>query len=92
VSAAAAGLGGAVPLTTAEDNGTAFTADLSLTGVYQLTNNADLRFGYNLFWIDGIADAPSQLSTTDLAAGVGTVDQDNTQFYHGASIGIEIRR
>ena len=86
------GVGGALPLITAGNTDTAFTADLGVTGVYQLTSYADFRIGYNLFWIDGIADAPSQMTTTNITTGVATVEQSNTQFYHGVSIGVQIRR
>lgn len=91
VTTTTTGVGGALPLITAADNDTAFTADLGVTAVYRMTSYADLRVGYNLFWIDGIAEAPSQYATTNIATGVATVEQNNTQFYHGASIGIEIR-
>jgi hypothetical protein len=83
------GVGGALPLVVANGNDTAFVGELSLLAGYRLTECLNIVGGYNLLWIDGVALAPDQLATTNIATGVATVDTDSTLFYHGFNVGLE---
>jgi hypothetical protein len=88
-----AGVAGARLYTGTDDDEAAWLAELGLNAGYRLTGNVNLIAGYNLLWIDGIADAPSQLTTHNISTGVGggvaSVENDNTAFLHGVSFGVE---
>lgn len=84
-----AGVGGAQPFTGASASDTAWLADMNLTAGYRLTNSLSLLAGYNLLWIDGIADAPSQLGTHNILTGAASVEANNTVFYHGVNLGVQ---
>lgn len=83
------GVGGALPLVVANGDDTAFVGELSLLAGYRLTERMNIVGGYNLLWIDGVALAPDQLATTNIATGVATVDTSSTLFYHGFNVGLE---
>jgi hypothetical protein len=91
VAATTTGVGGALPFVSTTGSDTAFVGDLALTGVYALSNRWNLRGGYQLLWIDGVALAPNQLDNINIATGVATVDTSNTAFYHGFTAAAEYR-
>jgi len=73
-------------------NSTAFLGDANLSGIYRLNNIWNLRAGYNVIWIEGLALAPNQLDT-NFAAAQGGRNQDNSggMLLHGVNFGIEAR-
>jgi len=69
----------------------AFVGELNLTGIYRLTDVWNLRAGYNLIWIAGVALAPDQLDfSADPAAG-NQLSSTGSVFLHGVSCGLEAR-
>lgn len=67
---------------------TAFTAEIGLMGIVQVTNHLALRGGYQAMWLDGVATAIDQLEN------VNPIDSEKpymggTLFYHGAIAGLE---
>jgi len=82
------------PLRTASKSSStaAFVGDLNLTGLYRLTNVWNLRAGYNVIWIQGVALAPDQIDTDFGAAQGGNhLDNDGGMLLHGFNVGIEAR-
>ncbi len=79
------------PLTSASDDGVAFVGELNLTGIYRLNETWNLRAGYNLIWITGVALAPDQLDfSTTLPAG-NQISSSGGVLLHGVSCGLEAR-
>ncbi len=79
------------PPTSAQHGQVAFLGELNFNLIYQLSKVWDIRAGYNLFWIDGVALAPDQLDfSADIGAG-GRLDSNGNAFYHGVNIGLEAR-
>jgi len=79
------------PFTSASDTDVAFVGELNLTAIYRLNEVWNLRAGYNLIWITGVALAPDQLDFSgELPAG-NQIDSDGCVFLHGVSCGVEAR-
>ncbi|MBC7819724.1 MAG: BBP7 family outer membrane beta-barrel protein [Planctomycetaceae bacterium] len=73
-------------------SGVAFVGQGNLSGLYALTNVWNLRAGYNVIWIEGLALAPDQLDFNFATAGSGTrVNNDGGLFLHGVNVGLEAR-
>ena len=73
-------------------NGAAFVGDVNLTGLYRLNNVWNLRAGYNVIWIQGLALAPDQIDSDFAAAqGGNNLDNDGGMLLHGVNVGIEAR-
>ena len=69
----------------------AYLGELNFTGIYRLNDVWNLRAGYNLIWIGGVALAPEQVDFAwDLPAG-DRIDRTGGIFLHGVSCGIEAR-
>jgi hypothetical protein len=77
-------------LISASDNGVAFVGELNLTAIYRLNDVWNLRAGYNLIWIEGVALAPDQLDFSDVI-GAGNQLSHNGVLLHGVSCGLEAR-
>ncbi len=72
----------------ANGDGIAFVGETGLVGVYRLRDGLDLRFGYQVLWLDGIATAPNQLPNFNTNTGVATLNRTYSAFYHGGFIGV----
>ena len=73
-------------------NGSAFVGDTNLSGIYRLNNVWNIRAGYNVIWIQGLALAPNQLDSDFAAAQGGTnLDNGGGMLLHGVNVGIEAR-
>ena len=69
----------------------AFLGELNFTGIYRLNDVWNLRGGYNLIWIGGVALAPDQLDFNyEIPAG-DRLDRTGGLLLHGVSCGIEAR-
>jgi putative beta barrel porin BBP7 len=80
------------PVTSSNSTGAAFVGGTNLSALYGLTTVWNLRAGYNLIWIQGLALAPDQLDFNFAAAPSG--DQIHNRgglFLHGANVGLEAR-
>jgi hypothetical protein len=69
----------------------AFVGELNFTGIYRLTDVWNLRAGYNLIWIAGVALAPDQLDFSDDPAAGNQLSSNGSVFLHGVSCGLEAR-
>jgi hypothetical protein len=68
---------------------TSFIGELALIGTGRLTERVNVRGGYRLLWIDGVALAEDQFAVSDFNNGVG-YDGSGDVFYHGAFVGLEL--
>jgi hypothetical protein len=75
---------------TAENDHAAFLGEASLTATYQLSKHVAARAGCQTMWLQGVALAPNQLMSTNIAAGAASVDMTGGLFYLGAFSGVEI--
>ena len=69
-----------------------FVGGANLSGLYSLSNVWNLRAGYNVMWIEGVALAPDQLDFDFAAAPSGNqLDDGGGMFLHGLNVGVEAR-
>ena len=72
--------------------GVAFVGQANVSGLYALTNVWNLRAGYNIIWIEGLALAPNQLNYNFAAAQSGSqLNNNGGIFLHGVNVGLEAR-
>lgn len=72
--------------------GLAFVGGINLSGLYALTDVWNLRAGYNVLWIEGLALAPDQLDFNFAAAAGGNqLNNSGGMFLHGFNVGLEAR-
>ena len=69
----------------------AFVGELGFTGVLPLTSCLDFRFGYLVFWLQGIAQPTRQLSLPVSTTGDPLVVQDGGTVVQGLTLGLEGR-
>ncbi|MCY2996446.1 MAG: BBP7 family outer membrane beta-barrel protein [Planctomycetota bacterium] len=79
------------PNTSATRSQVAFAGELNLSAIYQLTIDWNLRAGYNLMWIEGVALAPNQLDFSFTPTSGSQLDSGGGVFYHGVNVGLEAR-
>ena len=66
--------------------------ELGLNGRFKIIRRVNLRFGYNLMWLDGVAEAANNVPPV-LTPSTGSDTSDSNQMqFHGASFGFEIFR
>ena len=72
----------------AEQDHTAFSAEMTLAGTYCWSDCLSVRFGYQLMWLEGVAEATAQLASSQPARvdGFAGIDTDGSPFYHGAFV------
>jgi hypothetical protein len=63
--------------------------EAGITGGYRINDRWRALSGYNVMWLAGVADAPGQIATTNIATGAATVAMNGSPFYHGANFGLE---
>jgi hypothetical protein len=66
----------------------AFIGDLELNTSYRFSQNWSLRGGYQVYWLEGMALAPSQLDFTDTATSGTTLHKTDTMLMQGAHAGL----
>jgi hypothetical protein len=69
----------------------AFVGELNLTGIYRLNDVWNLRAGYNLIWITGVALAPDQLDFSTTPTAGSQINSSGGVLLHGVSCGLEAR-
>lgn len=78
--------------TSTSSSAVAFVGETNLTGLYRLTNVWNLRAGYNVMWIGGLALAPDQLDFNFAAAqGGNQLNNSGGMLLHGFNVGVEAR-
>ncbi|MGO9107610.1 MAG: hypothetical protein ACLP9L_00110 [Thermoguttaceae bacterium] len=68
----------------------AFFGEAGIVGYFQITKHFSASGGYQVMFINGVAQPVNQLSGTNLANSTATVDVTSGLFYHGASAGLEL--
>ena len=77
------------PSVSSNQGGAAFVGGGNTSGLFRLNNVWNLRAGYNVMWIEGLALAPDQLDY-DFAAAQGGSQLNNNggMFLHGVNVGL----
>jgi len=63
-------------------------AEFGLTAAYQLRTNIVVRAAYDLMWVNGLAQAPNQVSSQ--VGGPGRINNDGLQLFQSLSLGLEV--
>lgn len=80
------------PPVTSNRAGAAFVGGGSVSALYSLNSVWNLRAGYTLLWVEGLALAPNQLDFDFASAQGGSQLRSNGGvFLHGATAGLEAR-
>lgn len=80
------------PTVSSSSGGVAFIGETNLSVLYRLTDIWNLRAGYSLIWIEGLALAPDQLDFDFASSPSGDqLDNGGAMFLHGANFGVEAR-
>lgn len=80
-----------VSLRNVSSSGSAFSfvGDLNLNACRRLNQKWQVRAGYNIMLITGLALAPNQLDFTNSATSGTHLDRQGTVFLHGVNLGID---
>ncbi|MCA9214498.1 MAG: hypothetical protein KDB27_15610 [Planctomycetales bacterium] len=71
-------------------NDVAFVSEAGLNGVFQVTPRLNLRAGYQVLYVTGVATAIENFNTeSPFAARNAFINNNGDLFYHGASLGFE---
>jgi hypothetical protein len=76
----------------ASADGVAFAGEMSITGVYRFNEHLSLRAGYQLLWLEGVAQASDQVAVSDPLNGAAAVAFQGDPHYDGAFLGLELTR
>lgn len=68
----------------------AFVGEVGLLAVYQLSPRLGFSAGYQLLWLEGVAEVTQQVPLMDLIGGQAGVDTTGSPFYHGATVAIQL--
>ena len=70
----------------------AFVGEINISALYRLTDVWNLKAGYNVMWIDGLALAPDQLDFNFAYSPSGNQLQNGgAMFLQGVNVGLEAR-
>jgi hypothetical protein len=70
----------------------AFVGEINLSALYRLTDVWNLRAGYNVMWIEGLALAPDQLDFNFATSPSGNqLHNGGGMFLQGVNVGLEAR-
>ena len=78
------------PTASSSRGGVAFVGGGNVSGLYGLSNAWNLRAGYTVLWIDGVALAPDQLNFNFAAPASGQL-HNGGMFLHGVTVGMDGR-
>ncbi len=67
----------------------AFVGDIGLTGLLRVTDSLQVRIGYTMIWVEGIARAANQLDFTDDSASGRFIHFGEGAFLQGINVGLE---
>ncbi len=68
----------------------AFFGEAGVIGYLQITKHLAASGGYQVMFVNGVAQPVNQLSGTNLANSTAAVDASAGLFYHGATAGLEL--
>ena len=67
----------------------AFFGEAGLVAYVKITEHVSARAGYQVMFINGVAQPGNQLTLTNLATQTATLDTNSSILYHGANFGLE---
>lgn len=67
----------------------AFVGDIGITGLLRVTDSLQVRIGYTMIWVEGIARAANQLDFTDNLDSGRFVHFGEGAFLQGINVGLE---
>ena len=67
-----------------------FFGETGIVGYFQITKHLAASGGYQVMFVNGVAQPANQLSGTDLANSTAKLDFGSSLFYHGATAGLEL--
>ncbi len=70
--------------------GAAFFGETGVLGYFEITKHVAATGGYQVMFIDSVAQPANQLTQTNLANATANVDMTSGLFYHGAAMGLEV--
>jgi hypothetical protein len=70
--------------------GAAFFGEAGVVGSFQITKHLSASGGYQVMFVNNVAQPVNQLSDTNLAGSSATVDMSSGLFYHGATAALEV--
>ncbi|MEN6459481.1 MAG: hypothetical protein ABFC63_11190 [Thermoguttaceae bacterium] len=73
------------------NNHMAFLGEAGAVLTYAITKNLSFRASYEAMWLEGVALAPEQISSSNLLLGTASVNANGSVFYHGGGLGVEYR-
>jgi hypothetical protein len=68
----------------------AFVGEAGLTGYFQIDKHISCSAGYQVMYINNVAQPVDQIAQTDLMGGTTLINVGNGIFYHGGNLGIEV--
>ncbi len=68
----------------------AFFGEAGLNGTLQVDKHVLVTFGYQVMFINNLAQPVNQIGQTDLTAGTTMMNVASGIFYHGANLGLEL--
>ncbi|MCE5268578.1 MAG: hypothetical protein LLG00_11900 [Planctomycetaceae bacterium] len=73
------------------DSRVAFLGEAGVVLTYSITKHLAFRASYEAMWLEGVALAPEQISSSDYVGATARVNADGGVFYHGGGLGVEYR-
>jgi hypothetical protein len=68
----------------------AFFGETGIVGYFQITKHLSASAGYEVMFVNNVAQPANQLAGMNLTTSSATVDTSSGLFYHGASAGLEL--
>lgn len=71
-----------------------FVGEVGMTGIWAINRNWDFRFGYIVFWLEGLAQPTNQLSHQQIpsfGSATGSLDTTGGTVVQGLTLGLEAR-
>jgi hypothetical protein len=68
----------------------AFVGEAGLTGYVKIDKHVACSFGYEVMYVNNVAQPVDQIAQTNLLGGATLINVGNGVFYHGGNLGIEL--
>jgi hypothetical protein len=68
----------------------AFVGEAGLNGYVQIDKHIACSFGYEVMYVNNVAQPVDQIAQTNLIGGATLINVGNGVFYHGGNVGIEV--
>ena len=68
----------------------AFIGEAGLNGYVQIDKHVSCSFGYQVMYLNNVAQPVNQIAQSDLIAGATQINVGSGVFYHGGNLGVEL--